>query len=244
VREAEQRLSQARSRLENLKKGRRPPEIASLEAQLKSARATLELSVMELERRTRLRADNVISAEELDTYQARRNTDQERVKSLEADLETARLSAREDEVKAGEAEAGAAQAALEKAQWALGQKRQTAPTDALVQDTLYREGEYVAAGNPVVSLLPPSNIKARFFVPQPVLGLVKIGAPVQVSLDGVASPLTARIDYVSPRAEFTPPVIYSKENRSKLVFMVEAGFEPAEARDLKPGQPADVRLKP
>ena len=244
VREAQGRLAQARSRLENLRKGRRPSEIASLEARLKSARASLELAEAELRRRVALRAENVISIEELDAYQARRDTDREAVKTLEADLETARLSAREDEVKAAEAEARAAEAGLEKALWALGQKRQAAPEGARVQDTLYRAGEYVAAGTPVVSLLPPANVKVRFFVPQDDLAQVKIGGAARVRLDGAGAPLTARIGYVSSRAEFTPPVLYNRENRSKLVFMVEAVFDPKDAPALHPGQPAEVRYKP
>jgi len=134
-------------------------------------------------------------------------------------------------------------ATLAKAQWALAQKTQYAPTNAWVQDTLYRPGEFVIAGNPVVALLPPENIKARFFVPQPQLASFKSGTPVSVSIDGVPTPLRATVNYISTQAEFTPPVIYSKENRAKLVFMVEAGLAAAVARNLRPGQPVDVRLE-
>ncbi len=241
-REAAQRLAQARARLENLRKGKRPSEIASLEAQLKRAEANLRLSALELERRLKLRESQVIAAEELDAARTRRDADQEQVKALNSDLETARLGAREDEVKAAEADEQASSAALTRARWALSQKCQSAPTNAWVHDTLYRPGEYVAAGYPVVSLLPPANLKARFFVPQGEVSHCQPGTRVMVRFDGAAQPVPAAVDYISTQAEFTPPVIYSKENRSKLVFMVEARFAAAVARGLRPGQPVDVRV--
>ncbi len=125
-------------------------------------------------------------------------------------------------------------------------KQQFAPADAQVHDTLYRQGEYVAAGNPVVVLLPPTNIKVRFFVPQEDLAQVKIGSTVSVQCDGAAHPLNASlINYISTqRAEYTPPIIYSRETRANLVFMIEATFAPADAASLRPGQPADIRLNP
>ncbi len=241
-REAEHRLSQARARLENLRKGRRPSEIAALEAQLKGAEASLRLSTLELERRLKLRENQVIAPEELDMARSRRDADQEQVAALRADLQTARLGAREDEIKAAEAEEQANSAALARARWASSQKSQCAPTNAWVHDTLYRSGEYVAAGYPVVSLLPPANLKVRFVVPQGQLGLFQPGRPVRVRFDGAAEPVRAVVNYISTQAEFTPPVIYSKDNRAKLVFMVEAVFAPDTAGQLKPGQPADVRF--
>ncbi len=244
VREAEQRLSQARARLEDLRKGRRPSEIASLEAQLKRAEASLRLSALEWERRVKLRESQVIAPEELDSAHARRDADQEQVVALKADLQTARLGAREDEIKAAEADVQATEAALAKTRWALAQKSQSAPTNAWVHDTLYRAGEYVSAGFPVVSLLPPAYLKARFFVPQGQLSLVQPGTAVLVRFDGATQPLRAVVNYISTQAEYTPPVIYSRENRSKLVFMVEATFPPEAARGLRPGQPVDVRAAP
>lgn len=242
AREAEQRLAQGKARLENLTKGRRPTEIAALEAQLERARANLRLSELELERRSKLIQDKVVSPAELDLARARRDADSAQLASLTAELETARLGARADEIKAAEADVQALEAALAKARWAVAQKSQVAPTNAWVQDTLYRPGEFVAVGNPVVSLLPPENLKVRFFVPQPQLASIQPGQPVSVRIDGVGTPLRATVNYIALQAEFTPPVIYSQENRAKLVFMVEAAFAPADARRLRPGQPVDVRL--
>ena len=126
--------------------------------------------------------------------------------------------------------------------WQLQEKNVAAPSGGVVQDTLYRVGEFIPAGRPVVSLLPPENIKVRFFVPQAVLPSIQMGDPIQVRLDGMDSALSARISYIAPVSEFTPPVIYSKESRAKLVFMVEARALPAESARLHPGQPVDVRL--
>jgi HlyD family secretion protein len=111
-----------------------------------------------------------------------------------------------------------------------------------VVDTLYRQGEWVAAGAPVVSLLPPENVKVRFFVPEPRLGAITVGDEVHVRCDACGPDLSAVISYVSPDAEYTPPVIYSREMRAKLVYLVEA--EPRQPTALRPGQPVDVTLAP
>jgi HlyD family secretion protein len=242
LREATHRIAQAKAKRENLLKGRRPSEIAALEAQLERAKSSLRLSELELRRRVGLIEAKVISTEELDTTTARRDADAAQVASIAADLETARLGAREDEIKAAEADVAAAEAALAKAQWAVTQRRQYAPAAGRIQDTLYRAGEVVGAGQPVISLLPPENLKVRFFVPQAELGRVAPGQVVEVTADGLAQPVRATVNYVSAQAEFTPPVIYSKENRAKLVFMVEAVFAPGGVPPLKPGQPAEVKL--
>jgi HlyD family secretion protein len=100
----------------------------------------------------------------------------------------------------------------------------------------------VGAANPVAVLLPPENIKVRFFVPQATLPQVKVGGTVSVRPDG-SRPLNATVNFISTQAEYTPPVIFSRETRANLVFMIEARFSPADAADLRPGQPVDVELK-
>lgn len=132
---------------------------------------------------------------------------------------------------------------LTQAQWNFDQKKQSAPESGLVYDTLFREGEWVAAGKPVVALLPPQNIKVRAFVPEARVGSIHYGDPVQVTVDGVGQPFLGKVSYISPRAEYTPPVIYSRESRQKLVFMVESLFEPQVSANLHPGQPVDVEFK-
>jgi HlyD family secretion protein len=243
--EAERRLAQARASLEDLKKGKRPSEIASLEAQLKQAHAALALSEREFARQQNLfRIRDATTQQEFDRARAGRDQDRQRVAQLEADLKTAQLGSRADQIAAAEASVRALEAALTKADWDLSQKRQAAPQAGFIFDTLYREGEWVPAGRPVVVLLPPPNIKVRAFVSETQIGEIHPGDRVQVMVDGVGDPFIGTVSYISPQAEYTPPVIYSRESRDKLVFMIEAVFDPATSANLHPGQPVDVQLSP
>jgi HlyD family secretion protein len=236
--DAAARLARAEASLANLRKGRRPSEIASIEAQLAQAKAMLALSETKLERRKPL-AD-AVSLEDVEEASAGYERDQARVAELEAELETAQLGARADEIEAAEAEVAAARAQLAQAEWRLGELSQAAPQAGLVIDTLYRPGEWVAAGAPVVSMLPQGNVKVRFFVPEPQLGAIEVGDQVQVRCDACAPDLGAEISFIAPEAEYTPPVIYSREMRAKLVYLVEA--RPRQPDALRPGQPVDVTL--
>jgi HlyD family secretion protein len=244
VEQAEKNVAQARAQLDDLSKGKRPTEIASLTAQLEQAQANLKLAKDALVRREQLGGSQVISKEELDQANAQRDADQARVDQLMAELETANLGGREDAIHAAQALVDSQTAALEKAHWSFHQKQQFAPTNAFVQDTLYRQGEYVAAGNPVVVLLPPENLKVRFFVPQALLPQIKTGETINVSFDGGKHPYPATINYISSQNEYTPPIIFNRENRAKLVYMIEAKFSSADAADLRPGQPVDVKISP
>jgi HlyD family secretion protein len=238
--EAYQELQAAQSQLDDVKKGSRPEEIAALEARLGQARAAEELSRLDLARQDTLFASGAISASEHDKARLTHESDARAVDEDTAKLGTARLGGRTDAVVAAGALARGAADALTHARWSAEQKVQSAPTAALVYDTLYREGEYVAAGSPVVSLLPPANIKARFFVGGPDFGRLKAGDHVSVGVQGHTEPLDATVSYLSPQPEYTPPVLYNRDNRSKLVYMVEAVFAPEAAADLHPGQPVDV----
>jgi HlyD family secretion protein len=240
--QAEEQLRQAAAQLEDLKKAKRPPEIEAVRAQKDQARAALRLAETNYRRDQRLAAAGFISPQQLDASRATLDQAREQVRSLEAQLATTELPARTDQIRAAEAQVKASQAALARAEWALAQKSVRSPVTGLVQDTLFYLGDWVPAGSPVVSLLPPENIKVRFFVPETRLGAVKIGQGVTVSCDGCAGPIPARISFISPQAEYTPPVIYSEEARAKLLFMVEARPAPADAPKLHPGQPVDVRL--
>ena len=242
--EAERKLAMGRANWEDLKKGKRPSEIDSLEAQLKQARSALAFSETELGRQVRLAPSGAAAVQDFDRARSTRDQDRQRVSQLEADLQTARLGARSDQIAGAEANVRALEATLTNAEWCLSQKHQRAPQAGLVFDTLFREGEWVAAGRPVVALLPPQNIKVRAFVPEAQVGAVHTGDAVRVVVDGVERPFLGRVSFISPKAEFTPPVIYSRESRSKLVFMLEVRFDPDVAAQLHPGQPVDVRLGP
>lgn len=243
LRESAERLRQAQARLTDLRKGQRPSELAAVEARLTQARTAAELSGLELERATKLRQTAVLSDDDFDRVRLNHEANTTLITETSAQLATAQLGARADVIAAAGADVAAAQAALDRAGWAVAQKSQAAPRAGLVYDTLYREGEFVPAASPVVSLLPPENIKVRFFVPEAGFGALKAGDRVNVAITGRPA-LAARISFLSPQPEYTPPVLYNRENRSKLVFMVEALFDPAAARDLHPGQPVDVTVSP
>ncbi len=239
-REAADRLRSAQARLADLTKGARPTELAALEARLEQARAAAELSKRELGRQKELSNRGVSAPSELDRAQLTHERNVKAITELSAQLATAGLGARSDAIAAAGADVAAAAASKERADWAVAQKSQAAPTAALVHDTLFRPGEYVAAGAPVVALLPPENLKVRFFVPEADFAALHSGDPVRVTVTGRPQPLAARINYLSPKPEYTPPILYNRANRSKLVFMVEAAVDPAVARELNPGQPVDV----
>ena len=238
--EAAARMAQAAAQLDNLRKGRRPDEVAAVRAQLAQAEAAAQLSQAALARTQSLVTAQFQSPATLDEARSAQERDRARVAELRAQLKVANLASRPDEISAAQAQLDAAREQLAQAQWRLAQKTQRAPQAALVADTLYAAGEWVQAGMPVVSLLPPQNMKLRFFVPEKSLGALKMGQPVSVSCDG-CTPMQATVSFVSPQAEYTAPLIYSKENRASLVFMVEARPRPEDALRLHPGQPVEVR---
>lgn len=240
--EASARVQRATAQLENLKKGRRPDEIAAIRAQLNQAEAAQRLSANNLARRQKLVADKFISPAALDETRTALERDQARVHELRAQLRVAQLGARNDEIRAAEQDLKSAEAQLAQAEWKLSQKTQRVPVNGHVADVVYREGEFVQAGSPVVSVLPPQNIKLRFFVPEQALGTLRIGQEATVQCDGCKGVIPAKISYVSAAPEYTSPLIYSKENRATLVFMIEARPAPERAQDLHPGQPVEVRL--
>ncbi len=241
--EAEQRLNSAQARLENLQAGRRAPELEALRAEVRQARAARELSASQLAQQQKLFKDGFIAQARLDEAKTAHERDTARLAEAEAQLRNAQQPlGREGERKGAEGEVAAARAALAQAAWRLEQKSVAAPVAGLVQDTFYAEGEWVGAGRPVASLLPPGNVKVRFYVPETILGSIQVGKDVEIRCDGCPAPVAAKVSFISSQAEYTPPVLYSKESRSKLLFLVEARPAPADGARLRPGQPVDARL--
>lgn len=241
-RQAEAQLAAAEARAENLRSGRRPTEIEAVAEQLRQAQAARELATTNLRRQQDLARSGFVSKAALDSATAELKQADAQVASLQAQVATTKLPARPPEIRAAEADVQAAREALAQSDWRLAQRAVTAPADGLVHDTYYVVGDWVAAGNPVASILPASNVKARFYVPEPALPRVRAGLAVQLQCDGCGAPIAATITFVSDRAEFTPPVLYSKENRAKLVYLVEAKPSMQDAARLHPGQPVDVSL--
>jgi len=243
VAQARASLAQAQSSLDDLLKGARPEEIASIEAQLAAAEASLELARLQRARQEELARTRVASEQALD--QARAAADQAVAQRdrMKADLATARLPARADRIAAARASVEAAQAALEQAEWHLAQRRVTAPVASLVDDVVRHPGEWVPTSGTVVSLLPPDATKVVFYVPEARRNALRLGDTVQVDCSGCPQDLTARISRVAQEAEYTPPVIYSRETRQKLVWRTEAILAAVPGAPT-PGQPVTVRARP
>lgn len=238
--EADARVVAAQAQAENTTKGRRADEIAVVRAQLAQARAQAARAETEWQRQKALIEQNFISQSRLDDATTARTQARDRVAELEASLRVTTLPARIDERASAEAQVEAAKQARQQLVWREQQTLQAAPAAGLVADTFWRAGEYVPAGQPVVSLLPPEARKARFYVPEAELGALKIGQAVQLRCDGCGAPIAAQISRIATQPEYTPPVIYSNTQRTKLVFLIEARPAPADATRLHPGQPLDV----
>lgn len=242
-RQAEQTLLADEARLADLQTGKRPPEVDAVRAQLAQAEAERQKSIDLLKSYEKQYAAGGISETELITARAAVETNTAVVHQYQQNIAVAELPGRSQQIRAQSEAVDADRAALRQAQWKLQQKEVASPRAGLVFDTLYRTGEWVSAGSPIVQILPPENVEVRFFVPESFVGSLKLGQNVSVHCDGCASAVPAAITFISNQAEYTPPVIYSNENRSKLVFMVIAKPTAAKASLLHPGQPLEVTLQ-
>jgi HlyD family secretion protein len=193
-----------------------------LRAQEERARAQLELSQHEFDRQQALYQRGISAKARLDQAEAALGRDKAAHEEVLREIAAAQLAGRSAEITAAEAAMLAAEAALRQAETRLAKRRITAPAAGRIQDVYFRPGEVVTAGQPVLALLPPTNRLLRFYVPEPLLATLTLGDTVQVTCDLCPSPLAARISFISREAEFTPPVIFSDEERAKLVFRVEA----------------------
>lgn len=243
ARQARQALQSSESKFADLKTGKRPPEIQVTRAQLMQAQVEKRQAARILSSEEAQYRAGGIPQTDLINAQAAADESAAKVHELEAELAVDALPAREQQIRAQFNQVAADRAALAEAEWRLQQKEISSPRQGLVFDTLYRQGEWVAAGNPVVQLLPPENLEVRFFVPETVVGKLRTGERVRVQCDGCSSTITAIITFISPQCEYTPPVIYSNENRSKLVFMIVARPPLEKAAMLHPGQPVAVTLE-
>lgn len=238
--QAEEQMRAAESQLADLQTGKRVPEVDVNRAQLAQAQAAAARSAAQRKRDEAQYAIGGIALAQLEDSRATAATDAARVRELQRDIDVALLPGRTAQQAAQQAQVAAARAALAQAEWKLSRKTVGATQAGLVYDTPFRLGDWVPAGSPVVRLLPPGNVKVRFYVPETVVGAFKQGETVRVRCDGCAAPVAATISYIANQAEYTPPVIYSNETRRKLVFLVEARPAPADAPKLHPGQPVEV----
>ena len=240
--QAQNQLKAVEAQLADIQSGRRPQELAVTRAQLAQAQITFDRAKIQLKQFESLYPAGGISKLQLDDTRAAAKTTAAQVEELKSQLTVAQLANRTEQIRAQQAQVAAAQDVLAQANWKLAQKTVNATRAGLVFDTLYREGEWVNAGTPVVRMLPPEAVKIRFFVPESILGQLKVNQAITLHCDGCASNLAAQIFYISTNAEFTPPIIYSNETRAKLVYMIEAKPNLADAPKLHVGQPLSVKL--
>lgn len=237
--EAAAQLANAEAQLADLRTGKRPEELAVIAAQKAQAEASFKLSAAELRRQETLVRNDAAAQQKLDQARANLARDQARIAELTAQYQTALLGGRDEQIVAAEAQVAQRRATLAQAEQKLIDMAPTAPQAAFVEQTFFDPGEYVPAGAPVVSLLPPDKVKLVFFVPERRLGALRIGQDVDFRCDGCAPGQKARVTFFSSQAEFTPPVIYSVGSRDKLVYRAEA--RPlGDPLELHPGQPVDV----
>ncbi len=242
VEQTRKQLRQAENQLVNLRSGGKPTEILQAEANLAEAEAARDKIALDLARTEKLLKSGTASIQLADQQRADLRSANAKVQALEARLAQLRAPfGRENEIRAQQSSVEAGRAALRMAEWRLDQRHVRAPAAGVIADVLARPGETIPAGSPVVSLLPPENIFVRFFVPEESLATVHLGDDVRLLCDNCPAGLTAKISFISPQAEYTPPVIYSESSRSKLVFRVEARPPLKEAPLLNPGQPVAVR---
>ena len=242
VAQARAALAEARMKLENLRTGRREEEIAVLEAALVSANAQASEAERTLERQQNLIKRGATTAALLEDAVTAAEVAKARVAEARANLSVARLPARPAEISAAEAGVEQARAALENAEWRLSQRQLTIPVAGTVYDIIRNPGEIAGPQAPVLSVLPQGAVKLRVYVPEQALERISVGSRLSVNCSNCPDGLTASVTYIAPDPEFTPPVIYSIDNRQKLVYLVEAAPDEG-ARQLKPGQIVDVDLE-
>ena len=240
--QAARQLAQAEEQLANLEAASKPTEVTQAEANLTDARSTLERTRADLQRDEALLRTGYATAQGVDQRRADYRSAEAKEQHAEAALAQARAPmGREREIEAQRAAVAATRAAMAMAEWRLAQRTVTAPVTGRIADVLAQPGETMAAGAPVVSILPPENIFVRFFVPETALSGLHRGDPVSFGCDGCPPGLAGTISFISPTAEYTPPVIYSESTRAKLVYRIEARPRPDQTARFNPGQPIDVR---
>lgn len=243
LKQAQADLSAAEATLKDYTKGERPEEIRVIEAQLSQAAANADNADKQFKRNKELYPLNAVSKNQLDDSEALAKATDAKVKELNNALSVAKLSKRTDQIAAQEKRVEQLRSAVKLAQWKVNEKGVKSRYNALVFDTLYREGEFVPQGGIIIRILPPENIKIRFFVPQSISEKMQIGDKLSIVSRSDGKAIPANITYISPEAEYTPPIIYSNETKEKLTYMIEAYPQKNYAAQLHPGQPVEVSLE-
>lgn len=235
---AEAALNVARAKSEDARKGQRAQELSVIDAQLAAAEASARQADADYGRIEPLVRQGIYAPARLDQVRATRDAARANAVAIRRQREAAELGQREDAIRAADDQADQARGSLREAVVRLSTLSPPAPVAARVEEVFYRPGEYAAANQPILALLPDNAVKLRFFVPEAEMAAYRPGIAVRFSCDGCGAMRTARISWISPRPEFTPPVLYGRGSRDRLVYRVEA--RPADPRRLNPGLPVDV----
>jgi HlyD family secretion protein len=240
---AEAAVFTAQAQLDNILTGKRDPELDQIRAQRREAEASLALAKAELLRTLSLATTGTGSRMSLDQAKAAVSQYEARIAQFEAAERAGKLAGRGAEIEAARSKVKEAEASAEQAQARLVELSPMSPVDAIVENTFFEVGEWVGAGQPVVSLLPPNAVTLRYFVPEAALAKAQPGTSIRFTCDGCGPERTATITHVEASPEFTPPVIYSQSARAKLVFLVEARPDVIDPL-LRPGLPIEVEPTP
>ena len=237
---AEARVAAAEANLQNLSTGSRADEIAVVRASLQKAEADLSLARETSARSGKLFAEGLVTQARYDQDRATLASAEAAVRQLQAQLKVAELPARDAQQWQAEANLAAARAEAEKAKADLADRTVAAPVAGRIERKYFSEGEMAQAGVPVVALLPEAAYKVKFYVAEAERAALQPGASVAVSCTGCPEGLSASVTWFASEPQFTPPVIYSRDERQRLTFLVEATL--AESAGLLPGQPVTVFL--
>ncbi|NNU61876.1 HlyD family secretion protein [Ochrobactrum soli] len=239
VAQAAAALAQAEAKLADLQVGKRPDEIAVLEASVRTANAQADDARRTLLRTQDLAKRGVMTQAQLDDAKTSVEVAEAAINQSMANLAVGRLPARPEEIKAAENAVKSAAAQLDSARWHLTKRTIVAPAAGRITDVIRNPGDTAGPTAPVLTMLPDGAVKLKVYIPEAKFSSVRVGDLLSVRCDGCAADLKAKVSYVSPDPEFTPPVIYSLETRQKLVYLVEA--HPVDpASPLQPGQIVDV----
>ena len=238
LRAAEARVEAARANAENLATGSRDEEIDVIRANLDKAHADLALARSQSERSVKLLAEGLVPEAKADQDKATLRSAEAQVNQLEAQLRVAELPARDPQRVAAEATLVAAEADADRAREDLADRTVVAPADGRVERLYFSSGELAPAGTPVVALQPADALKVKFYLGEADRPGFALGDRVTISCDGCAKGLPATVSFFGSDPQFTPPVIYSAEERSRLTFLVEATLD--DGAELHPGQPVTV----
>lgn len=238
IQQSDAELLQAKKRYKDLENPRRKPEIEAIEEQIAQVDADLKLAALRVNRTKQLYKKQAIDKDSVDEAEVYYELKKHLKAQYEANLALALQGARDEQMNAQQAQITSLIAKLNQAKWQLAQKSIYAPDDGVIFDTYFELGEYVPNQQAVASLLTPAHIRVEFFVPASALSELHVGQWITFTCDGCARSNQAVIHYISPEAEYIPPLVYSDENRDKLVFRVKA--TPSNARQFKPGQPVVI----